>query len=241
LIGNVFLLHERDFAFRELADYDWSKSNDELQSTIKAFANMLGVRGGKEHGHTERIGSYLKILLANMKETKEYQKEVEAWDLEVFMLSAHFHDVGKISVDDSILTKRDHLTAAEFAIVKSHTEHGLRFIQRIRDFISDADLLEHAESLTRSHHEWWDGSGYPLGLTGREIPLQGRIMAVVDVYEALTTERPHRGRRTHSEAVEIIAAACGTQFDPGIVKIFLLCQEEFAVILENNVSKTPKS
>jgi putative two-component system response regulator len=117
--------------------------------------------------------------------------------------------------------------------MKNHVDYGVQVIQKLKSQIDHMNVLNHAEALTGSHHERWDGTGYPNGLKGYGIPLQGRIMAVVDVYDALTSDRPHRKRKTHEEAVEIIRSGSGTHFDPGIVNTFLENEEIIRKIKSN--------
>jgi len=137
------------------------------------------------------------------------------------------HDVGKIAVADRVLNKAKELTDEEYEKIKGHADFGVKIIQKVKENVENGNLLYHAEALTGSHYEKWDGSGYPRGLKGEEIPLQGRIMAIVDVYDALTTDRPHRAKKTHEEAVEIIGNSGGTQFDPDLVDVFLENEKEF--------------
>jgi len=145
-------------------------------------------------------------------------------------MSAQLHDIGKFGVSDSILHKNADLTSEEFENVKHHVDFGVKVIQKIKNQVEHMSILSHAEAMTGSHHERWDGTGYPHGLKGNGIPLQGRIMALVDVYDALTSDRPHREKKTHEEAVEIIINGSGTHFDPDLVKAFLEYEGKFREI-----------
>ena len=161
-----------------------------------------------------------------MLKNEYHKKEISDWDLDLFLMSAQLHDVGKIAVTDYILNKAEKLTEAEFEDVKNHVGFGVKIIRQIKENIDNAGILDQAESMVGSHHEKWDGTGYPYGLIGEEIPIEGRMMAIVDVYTALTTDRPHRKMFTHSEAVNIIRNGSGTHFDPDLVNIFLECEQE---------------
>ena len=233
LLNAVFLEHEREF--RDVAisrryyinAFDSILHVDNLYVTQKMIADIVDIRAGKAAGHTENMQSYIKILTDALLEHEFYKDEVSAWDMDIFFASAQLHDAGEISVRDHILNKTGKLSDEEFEKIKSHTDFGVKIIQKIRERINNGSLLFHAEALISSHHEKWDGSGYPLGLKGRGIPLQGRIMAIVDVYDALMSDRPHRKRLTHQEAVETIKSHSGTHFDPALVDVFIENEREF--------------
>jgi putative two-component system response regulator len=182
---------------------------------------------GKEGAETERTRRYLEILICALMENSYYKQEVSAWDINLFLISAQLYDAGEIAIPDDILNKPGELTEDEYENVKTHTDFGLRIIRKIRENVDNSGLLYHALALAGSHHERWDGMGYPLGLRGKGIPLQGRIMAIADTYNALTNDRPYRARVSHKEAVEVIKNGGGTQFDPGLVEVFLACEGDF--------------
>ena len=227
LITEIFLTHEKEFEKYAAKNEDAGENYEKLQSAINLVTNIVGSRSGKKHGHVERIRKYLEILIEALLRDENYCAEILSWDRELFLISAQLHDVGVISVTDNILNKNEKLTDDEYDVVKTHADFGVQVIQQIKENVENGSLLYHAEQLTGCHHEKWDGSGYPNGLKGKGIPLQGRIMAIVDVYDALTTDRPHREKMTHKEAVETIMNGSGTHFDPGIVDAFLTCEGEF--------------
>ena len=130
--------------------------------------------------------------------------------------AAPLHDIGKIGIPDSILGKPGPLDAGERALMQEHTLHGRELLGG-----SGNDLLELASTIAWTHHERWDGNGYPLGVAGEEIPLAGRIVAVADGFDALTSDRPYRPARTADEAVAVLENGRGTAFDPAVVDAFL--------------------
>lgn len=229
-ITAVFLMHEREFEDSEIKKSSYTKITREMFSTIQVVDDIINTHGGTRPGHAKRMRRYLEILINALLQHDNFKEEVASWDKDNFYMSAQLHDVGKIVVADHMLNKVDGLTADEYESIKTHAAFGVSIIQQIKRHVENASLLNHAEVLTGSHHENWDGSGYPRGLKGKEIPLQGRIMALVDVYDALTSDRPHRERKTHKEAVEIIRSNSGKQFDPRLVEVFLEFEKEFELV-----------
>ena len=179
-------------------------------------------------GHMKRTGKLIEIFLDLFKLVDLYPKASLGWDEDSFIRSALLHDLGKISIKDSILYKPGRLTNAEFEEMKGHTLWGLEIIEELQKKSSSSVFLRYAKILIGTHHEWWDGSGYPSGLKGRQIPLQGRIMAVVDVYDALISERPYKKPFSHYEAVKLILKGRGSHFDPVLVDLFIAGSDRFA-------------
>jgi HD-GYP domain-containing protein (c-di-GMP phosphodiesterase class II) len=227
LICEVFLKNESEFENIEVVNVDVTDSDAKLNHAMKAISDAVSARSGKMHGHVERIKQYLNIFVDGLSRHEEYESEVLSWDTDLFLLSAEMHDVGKIAVSDLILHKVGELSEDEYENIKTHVDFGVKVLEQVKGNVESDGMLHHAEATVGSHHEKWDGTGYPSGLKGKDIPLQGRIMAIVDVYDALTSDRPHRGRKTHSEAVEIIKGGSGTHFDPDLVDVFFDCEKEF--------------
>jgi putative two-component system response regulator len=146
--------------------------------------------------------------------------------------SAPLHDIGKVGVPDAILLKPGRLTPDEFAVMKTHTTLGYEAIRKAENLLGDADasFLRLAREIAHTHQEKWDGSGYPQGLRGAAIPLSGRLMAVADVYDALTSRRVYKDAMPHADAVRIIRDGRGTHFDPALVDTFLTIHPRFAGI-----------
>jgi len=192
-----------------------------LQNSILAvLADMVENRDKGTGGHIERTSVYIKILINEIRARGVYTDEMEGWDVEKMISSARMHDLGKISITDIIVNKPGKLTDDEYAIMKNHAVEGERIIDEIISRTGEGDFLRNAKLFAGTHHERWDGKGYPRGLKGTEIPLQGRIMAIVDVYDALVSERPYKEAFPDDEAVRIIMENSGTQFDPKIAEIF---------------------
>jgi len=205
----------------------------ELQNAIlKTVAELVEFRDNTTGGHIERTTSYLCILLDALAVIGLYEEELSSWDLKLVLQSAQLHDVGKIGIRDNILQKPGKLTDEEFNEIKKHTTIGKEIIEKIKRKTSERTFLDHAEIFAATHHEKWDGSGYPKGLKGNEIPLQGRLMAIVDVYDALVSDRPYKKAFSHEDAVHIISAGKGTHFEPALVDLFLKVADQF-----NNFTK----
>ena len=194
---------------------------------IKTLAELVECRDYITGGHIERTQHYLSILIDALERNGSYSIEISAWDNDLIVRSAQLHDIGKIAIKDSILQKPGSLTDSEYKEIKLHVTVGERVIERIMKNTTDRFFLEQARILVATHHEKWDGSGYPRNLKEEEIPLQGRLMAIVDVYDALVSNRPYRDAIKHSEAVIIISGNKGKHFDPALVDIFLGVSEKF--------------
>ncbi|MDR1837448.1 MAG: response regulator [Treponema sp.] len=224
---------------------------DKLQrlqnSMVSILANMVENRDKYTGRHIERTTKYMKILLYAMLERGVYPDEIAHWNfeevvssvrlynigeilianeadpynLETVISSARLHDIGKITISDLILNKPGKLTEEEYELMKSHASEGEKIIDSIITESGNETFLQNAKLFAGCHHEKWDGTGYPRGLKGTDIPLQGRIMAVVDVYDALISDRSYKSGFTHEKAVEIIKESSGSHFDPKIVDVFL--------------------
>jgi putative two-component system response regulator len=200
----------------------------ELQSAIlQTVANLVESRDDITGGHVERTQHGLSILVNALADFGLHREQLEAWDIDLLLQSSQLHDVGKISISDNILNKPGKLTSEEFGEMKKHTIFGVKIIEKMETSTSESDFLKYAKVFAGTHHEKWDGSGYPSGLSGEEIPLQGRLMAIADVYDALVFERPYKKAFTHEKAVEIILGDRGTHFDPVLVDVFQYVADQF--------------
>ncbi|MCL2101931.1 MAG: response regulator, partial [Fibromonadales bacterium] len=199
-------------------------------SIVSTLANMVESRDILTGKHIENTAKYMRIFLNAMFEHKVYFNEISNWDLEIVISATRLHDIGKIAVPDLILNKTECLTKEEFEIMKTHAAKGEAIIDNILEEAGNDDLLQNAKLLVGYHHEYWDGTGYPQQLAGEDIPLQGRVMALVDVYDALVSERPYKPAFTHEKATKIIIESKGKQFDPSIVDVFLKVSDQFAKV-----------
>jgi putative two-component system response regulator len=206
----------------------------ELQnSVLRTMSELVEYRDDITGGHIERTQEYLRVLLTELISKNIYNDITHTWKLKFLLQSSQLHDVGKIAIGDAILKKPGKLTTEEFNIMKTHTTFGERVIERIEENTSERDFLGHAKIFASTHHEKWDGSGYPKGLKYEDIPLQGRLMAIADVYDALVSSRPYKKPFSHSDACDIIVDGKGKHFDPILVEVFLRKQKDFKEILEN--------
>ena len=197
---------------------------------VFVLADMVENRDEGTGGHVERTTTYIKVLVDAMRERGVYAVELNEIDLDLFVSSARLHDVGKIAISDVILNKPGKLTEEEFAIMKTHAAEGERVIDQIVSRTGGAEFLHHAKLFAGYHHERWDGKGYPHGLAGTNVPLQGRIMAIVDVYDALVSVRPYKKPFTAAEAVSLIMEGAGKQFDPAITEVFYNVRDQFETV-----------
>jgi putative two-component system response regulator len=216
------MIRERTRQLSERTEQLFSLHNN----IVFTLADLVESRDANTGGHIARTTAYLKILTDAMLLRGVYADEMRGWNMESFVSSARLHDLGKILIPDSILNKPGPLTKEEYEIMKLHPAAGERIISQMIDRTGESDFLSGAKLTSAYHHEKWDGSGYPRGLSGTDIPLQGRIMAVVDVYDALTSERPYKKAFTDEEAHRIITGDAGRHFDPQIVAIFEAAQQQ---------------
>jgi putative two-component system response regulator len=195
------------------------------KKVIKIVTELVERRDEVTGGHMELTHRYVEILLDVLIKNNIYQDIVRSWEKDFLLQSTLLYDLGKVSINDRILLKPGKLTDEEYAEMQKHTLLGVKILEDIetdlKENLAGAGFLDHAKAFAGCHHEHWDGTGYPYGLKGYNIPLQGRIMAIVDVYTALITERPYKKACTHEEAMRIIAHGKGTHFDPALVDLFL--------------------
>jgi putative nucleotidyltransferase with HDIG domain len=176
--------------------------------TLHCLARAAEYRDGATAEHTERVADLAARLAASLGCPEE--------EVELIRLAAPLHDIGKLAVADSVLLKAGKLSAAEFEQIKAHAEAGAAILAS-----TTSEVLRVGRLIARTHHEWWDGTGYPHGLIGSAIPLSGRIVALADVYDALTSERPYKLAWTPEDARAEIVRLSGRQFDPAVVEAFL--------------------
>jgi len=191
------------------------------------FADMVENRDEGTGGHVERTEQYIRILTNAMIERGVYTEAIRDMDMELLSLSARLHDVGKIAIPDRVLNKPGKLDPDEWTTMKTHSMEGEQVIDKMVSRTDNVEFLQHAKLFAGYHHERWDGAGYPYGLKETRIPIQGRIMAIVDVYDALVSARPYKKAFTEEEAYQIILDGAGKHFDPYIMDVFIETREQF--------------
>lgn len=194
---------------------------ENLQDTmVIGLAELVECRDGETGGHIKRTAKYLEILVKSMEEQRLYSDILTSDYVHNMIRSAPLHDIGKIGISDNVLLKQGSFDEAEREYMQQHTILGGRALQKVINSTDGESFLYVAKDMALCHHEKWDGTGYPYGLYKEQIPLCARIMAIADVYDALTSKRPYKKPFTHEKAVQIILEGKGTQFDPDIVDIF---------------------
>jgi len=194
---------------------------------VSVLADIVECRDESTGGHIERTSRCIRVLIEAMMENGVYADEMPSWDIDSIVASARLHDVGKIAISDTILNKPGKFTPEEFAIIKTHVKEGEQIIDKIAAKTGDEEFLHNARDFVSYHHERWDGSGYPYRLSGTDIPLFGRIMAIVDVYDALVSERPYKKPLSFEAAINITMQESGKHFDPKIAEVFCLVKHKF--------------
>ena len=199
-------------------------------AVLTTVADLVEFRDKQTGGHITRTQMYLQLMIEQLIKEGVYADQTCKWDKDFFLPSAQLHDVGKIAITDLILNKQSKLTPEEFEIMKTHVDIGVAAIEKIMNDTEEHAFLNYALLFAGTHHEKWDGSGYPNGLKGLNIPLEGRLMAIVDVYDALVSERPYKAPFTHEESKRIIIEGSGNHFDPALVKIFITVSDDMASV-----------
>lgn len=198
------------------------------KATIFGLARLAEHRDKETGYHLERMAHYAVALASSLRESHLYRSILDEAFLANLHDSAPLHDIGKVGVPDCILLKPGPLTEEEFEVMRTHTSIGERALREIQSQVESVDFLELGIEMSRSHHERFDGKGYPDGLIGTDIPLSARIVALADFYDAICTPRIYRPSAfTHQQASELISEASGKHFDPDIVDAFLASHEAF--------------
>ena len=210
---------------------------------IFALAKLSNTRDDDTGMHLERVQHLCHILAENMASEPAFSNQIAPGFINTIFHASPLHDVGKVGIADVILLKPERLTPEEFEVMKTHTIIGAETLASVYRQYPENQFVEMGIEIARFHHEKWDGSGYPDGLAGEQIPLSARIMAVVDVYEALRARRPYKEPFPHDKSVAIIEKLSGSSFDPEIVSVFKRVEDKFAALynqfndLEDGTSK----
>jgi len=224
--------HNKNKQFdRDLPEYHQNVQNARM-ATILALAKLAEYRDDDTGIHLERMREYSRIIADEMAKKPNYIGYITEEYIEDIYHSSILHDIGKVGIPDAILLKPGKLTPDEFETIKRHSTLGGDILTDIEAGIEGQTFLTLGKEIAYYHHEKWDGTGYPKGLKGEQIPLSARIVALADVYDALTSERIYKKAITHEKAKEIITHANGRHFDPDVVDSFLTREEDFKMIWE---------
>ncbi|MDR2759278.1 MAG: response regulator [Spirochaetaceae bacterium] len=203
----------------------------ELENSIVAsFAELIECKDYNVGGHVLRTGKYVELIGKELLTEGTFGEEFTETDLNRIVRAAPFHDIGKVGISDVLLLKKEKLTEKEYDEVKKHTTIGAHFLQRIYERIPEQDYLKFAIQIARSHHERYDGMGYPNGLAGDDIPLCARIIAVANVYDACLTDRVYRKAMGYNEVFRSILEEKGRAFDPRVVDAFVAARDVLACL-----------
>jgi putative two-component system response regulator len=195
--------------------------------TIEAMGALAEYRDPETGGHIRRTQNYVRVLATRLSQHPKYASLLDPVTVERLYQSAPLHDIGKVGIRDDILLKPGKLTEEELAQMKKHAELGRDAITALERRLGHNSFLRYAREIAETHHEKWDGTGYPYGLKADEIPISGRLMAIADVYDALISKRVYKPPLSHDEAVQVVAGGRGTHFDPDMVDVFLEIQDQF--------------
>ncbi len=197
---------------------------------IFAMAKLAESRDPETGAHLERVRSYCRALARDLARHPDFASAIDEEFVRLIYLTSPLHDIGKVGIPDSVLLKPGRLSDREFEIMKMHSTLGAQTLDAALRVFPGVQFLEMAREIAAAHHERWDGSGYPDRLAGEAIPLSGRIMALADVYDALTSKRVYKAAFTHEVARAMILKESGTHFDPRVVDAFARIEEQFLSI-----------
>lgn len=209
---------------------DHNKIIESQMATIFAVADLIESHGNDTGMHLKRLQSYCRVFALRLSENPIYRKKIDNEFINDIYHASVMHDIGKADIPDSVLLKPAKLTPEEFEIVKNHSLLGAMTLEPVHEKYPDNSFISMSISIARSHHEKWDGTGYPDGLSGEAIPMPARIVAFADVYDALRSRLCYKIAFSHEESCSIIAEYAGTQFEPSMVEEFLKIAPEFHAI-----------
>lgn len=221
-------------AYRENLEYEIEERTKETQLlkqvVIEAMGELAEFRDPETGAHIKRTQHYVKTLAEQLFKNGAFPGELDEEGIVLLYKSAPLHDIGKVGIRDSILLKPGKLTPEEFLEMQNHTIYGETVIKKLEKRVGASSFLKYARDIICGHHEKYDGSGYPYGLKGDEIPLAGKIMAIADVYDALSTKRVYKEAFALEKVMEIMNDGCGSHFDPIIFNAFLEVEMDFQAI-----------
>jgi response regulator RpfG family c-di-GMP phosphodiesterase len=214
----AMVLHER-----RRAETEKRRRQQAHRFIVQSLTSLTETRDVQTGKHARRTQAYTRLVASLLAKSPRFRRSLTCETIELIAILAPLHDIGKVGISDAVLNKPGPLTADEYAQMRTHPRLGYNAIvnAEVLSLIKDEAILALAKDIVFTHHEWWDGQGYPRGLAGEEIPICGRILAVVDVYDALVASRPYRAPIPHEQAVGMIREQRGTHFDPAVVDAFL--------------------
>ncbi len=221
LISNIAAAAIHETQVRQARD-------ESRNAAVAALAKLAAQRDGATGRHLDRVTEYCVVLAEKLRAMGRYTDEIDDTFIADLRKSVPLHDIGKVAVPDAILLKPGKLTPSELAIMRRHVDVGRETIQTLSMHASGVGFLAMAEDVVGGHHEWYDGTGYPNGLKGDDIPLSARIAAVADAYDAITSSRSYKDATPHDEAVALIRVRSSTQFDPAVVEAFFECRKQYS-------------
>jgi len=229
-----YTINKRKKAEMDLLD-SYRKLQNARMATILGLAKLAEYRDEGTGTHLERIREYAKLIAEALANNPKYAGHITPEYVDDIYQSSILHDIGKVGIPDAVLLKPGKLSDEEFNVIKRHTTLGGDAIQAIEAKIEGKSFLALGKEIAYNHHEKWDGSGYPRGLGGEAIPLAARIIALADVYDALTTKRFYKEAYSHKRSRQIIVDLKGSHFDPEMVDVFLDLEDEFNRIRRQNM------
>ena len=233
-----------DFAFIWVAkgflidNYKRSKQVHNIQlNLISGFANLVEAKDSTTGHHIKRMSAYVRLICEELKNLDRFKSYLTPENIERIVAAAPLHDLGKIAIPDAVLCKKTVLTTEEFNLIKQHPLMGDHLIRDNMSSIEDAEYIKIARDVALHHHEWWNGNGYPDGLSERNIPLCARIISAADVLDALLSKRPYKEGYDIDKAFEIITPLAGVQFDPDIISILPKIKDDVAQIAQDETGR----
>lgn len=203
------------------------KISDTQMETIFSLAKLAQSRDDDTGSHLDRVQKYCRVLAEKLAKKPEFKDKIDKTFIDNLVSASTLHDIGKVGIPDNVLLKNGKLTDEEYEIIKKHTTIGYKTLKEAHDKFKSNVFIEMGMYIAHFHHERWDGKGYPTGIKGEQIPLEARIMAIADVYDALGTKRVYKPAFSQEKCIEIIKEGKGSQFDPVLVEAFLEAAPEF--------------
>jgi hypothetical protein len=218
-------------------DEDLSRTREAM---VVGMTHLAESRDGDADGHHDRVGRLAELLARAAAERPEFASQISPDFIRCIRASAMLHDIGKVGIQDAVLLKPGRLTVQERRQMEQHTRISSECLARVESCLGDANFLEMAHRIALFHHERWDGTGYPASLYGDRIPLEARITAIADVYDALSSTRTYKNAYPHEVCIRLMCESTGTQFDPRLIEVFLSIADQFESVSSERADAIPK-